>query len=140
MFGVIFVWTPPHFWALAVKYRDDYARAGVPMLPSVRSFRTTAIRIIAYTVVLWALSLVVWPVAELSWFYGMVAIVLGAIFLLYAVRLYQSGNQPVNQPGPSGAAGAPSAHTTKTAMQLFVYSNIYISVLFIAMGVDQLLW
>jgi heme o synthase len=130
MFAVIFVWTPPHFWALAVKYREDYGRAGVPMLPAVRSFRTTAIRIIGYTIVLWVLSLVVWPVAELSWFYGAIAVVLGAVFLLYAVRLYQS----------EGAGGTdPSPATTKKAMQLFVYSNVYISVLFVAMGVDQLL-
>jgi heme o synthase len=120
MFAVIFVWTPPHFWALAVKYKDDYGKAGVPMLPVVASFRTTAIRIIAYTVVLWALSMLVWPVAELSWIYGTVAAVLGAIFLAYAVRLYQVG-------------------TTKQAMKLFVYSNVYISVLFVAMGVDQLI-
>jgi heme o synthase len=128
MFAVIFVWTPPHFWALAVKYKDDYGKAGVPMLPSVASFKTTATRIIAYTVALWALSMLVWPVADLSWFYGSIAGVLGAMFLAAAVKLYQTGT-----------SGATSAAITKDAMKLFVFSNIYISVLFIAMGVDRLL-
>lgn len=128
MFAVIFVWTPPHFWALAVKYKDDYGKAGVPMLPVVASFKTTATRIVAYTVLLWALSMLVWPVAELSWFYATVAAVLGAMFLFVAVRLYRVGTSDAQ---PSVVAGE--------AMKLFVFSNIYISVLFIAMGVDQLL-
>lgn len=128
MFAVIFVWTPPHFWALAVKYKDDYGKAGVPMLPVVASFKTTATRIVAYTVVLWALSMLVWPVAELSWFYAAVAAVLGAMFLFVAVRLYRVGTSDAL---PNVVAGE--------AMKLFVFSNIYISVLFIAMGVDQLL-
>ena len=55
MFGIIFLWTPPHFWALAVRYRDDYANAQVPMLPSVASFRTVTTRILGYVVALWAL-------------------------------------------------------------------------------------
>jgi heme o synthase len=128
MFAVIFVWTPPHFWALAVKYKDDYGKAGVPMLPVVASFKTTATRIVAYTVVLWALSLLVWPVADLSAFYLTVAVVLGALFLAGAIRLYRVGS----------ANAAPAAIASE-AMKLFVFSNIYISVLFIAMGVDQLL-
>ncbi len=128
MFAVIFVWTPPHFWALAVKYKDDYGKAGVPMLPSVASFKTTGTRIIIYTVVLWATSMLVWPVAHLSWFYGVIAAVLGGLFLMGAVQLYQTGT-----------SDASPAVVTKSAMKLFVYSNIYISVLFIAMGVDQLI-
>lgn len=128
MFAVIFVWTPPHFWALAVKYKDDYGKAGVPMLPVVASFKTTATRIVAYTVVLWALSMLVWPVAQLSWFYACVAAVMGAMFLFVALRLYRVGNSDAQ---PSVVAGE--------AMKLFVFSNVYISVLFIAMGVDQLL-
>ncbi len=128
MFAVIFVWTPPHFWALAVKYKDDYGKAGVPMLPVVASFKTTATRIVAYTVALWALSMLVWPVAQLSWFYACVAAVMGAMFLFVALRLYRVGTSDAQ---PSVVAGE--------AMKLFVFSNVYISVLFIAMGVDQLL-
>ncbi len=120
LFAVIFVWTPPHFWALAVKYKDDYGKAGVPMLPSVASFKTTATRIVGYTVVLWAMSIVVWPVADLGWLYLATAVVSGGIFLAYAVRLYRT-------------------ESVKSAMQLFVYSNAYISVLFISMAVDQVL-
>jgi heme o synthase len=129
MFAVIFVWTPPHFWALAVKYKDDYGKAGVPMLPSVASFKTTGTRIIAYTVALWIMSMLVWPIANLSWVYGVIAAVLGALFLLGSVQLYQVGT----------ATDALPAAVTKSAMKLFVYSNVYISVLFIGMGVDALL-
>ena len=90
LFAVIFYWTPPHFWALAIKYKDDYSSVGVPMLPSVASMRTTCIRIIAYTVVLWGLTLLFWPVADMGWIYGGSAIVLGAGFLWLAVRLYRT--------------------------------------------------
>src|SRR5207302_8239984 len=58
LFAIIFVWTPPHFWALAIRYRDDYRRADVPMLPAVRSFTHVARQIVIYTVLLWAASLV----------------------------------------------------------------------------------
>ncbi len=66
MFGVIFVWTPPHFWALAVKYQDDYRAANVPMLPSVATFTRTALQILAYSVALVAVSVVLAPVADLG--------------------------------------------------------------------------
>jgi protoheme IX farnesyltransferase len=117
---VIFIWTPPHFWALAIKYRDDYAAADVPMLPAVMSLRATSIRIIAYTVVLWALTLVFGTVAGMGDLYLGAALVLGALFLWLAFRLLQ----------------APS---TKAAMRLFSYSITYITLLFGAMAVDALL-
>ena len=63
---IIFVWTPPHFWALAVRYRDDYAAADVPMLPAVADMHTVAVRILGYTVVLWALTLLFGPVAGMG--------------------------------------------------------------------------
>src|SRR5437763_1038879 len=66
LFAIIFYWTPPHFWALAVKYRDDYAAADVPMLPAVRSLRVTAERILVYTLFLWALTLLFGPVANMG--------------------------------------------------------------------------
>ena len=66
LFAVIFFWTPPHFWALAIRYKDDYAAADVPMLPAVASFRTTARQMLAYTLVVWALTLVFAPVAGLG--------------------------------------------------------------------------
>ena len=78
LFAVIFVWTPPHFWALAFKYKDDYAAANVPMLPVVATFRRTAVEILAYTVVMVGLTLVLAPVAHLGWLYLATAAVLGA--------------------------------------------------------------
>ncbi|MCU1358698.1 MAG: Protoheme farnesyltransferase [Acidimicrobiales bacterium] len=119
LFAVIFYWTPPHFWALAVKYKDDYASADVPMLPSVVSLRTTAIRILGYTIFLWALTLVFSPVAGMGHIYLGSAIVLGAVFTWLAAKLLQDP-------------------TTKRAMQVFSYSITYITLLFGAMAVDQL--
>jgi protoheme IX farnesyltransferase len=89
LFAVIFVWTPPHFWALAVKYREDYAAADVPMLPAVASLRTTASRIIAYTLVLWALTVLFAPVAGMGALYTAAAVGLGGVFLLFAIQLFR---------------------------------------------------
>jgi protoheme IX farnesyltransferase len=120
LFAVIFYWTPPHFWALAIKYRDDYARAEVPMLPSVASLRTTASRILVYTLVLWALTLLFSPVAGMGHLYLAAAIVLGAVFTAMAVQLRRSA-------------------TPAAAMRLFGYSITYITLLFAAIAADQLL-
>ncbi|MFP4512348.1 MAG: heme o synthase [Acidimicrobiales bacterium] len=117
LFAVIFYWTPPHFWALAVKYKDDYSAANVPMLPSVASLRTTSIRIIGYTLVLWALTLLFWPVADMGWIYGGSAVVLGGAFTWFAVELYR---QP----------------DTRNAMRLFGWSITYVMLLFGAMTLD----
>ncbi len=119
LFAVIFVWTPPHFWALAIKYRDDYAAADVPMLPSVASFRTTARRIVAYTIALWACSLVFAPVASMGLLYVAAAVVLGGLFVWFAVALAREESQA-------------------RAMRLFSYSISYVTLLFAAMALDQL--
>ena len=102
LFAVIFFWTPPHFWALAIRYKDDYAAADVPMLPSVASLHTTAVRIVAYTVVVWALSLVFVPGGR----HGAAlqrggALVLGAVFTWLAVEVLRTespegGHAPVH--------------------------------------------
>jgi protoheme IX farnesyltransferase len=118
LFAVIFYWTPPHFWALAVKYKDDYAAVNVPMLPSVASMRTTCVRIIGYTLVLWALTLLFWPVAGMGWVYGVAAVVLGAVFLWFAIDLYRT-------------------ESTRSAMKLFGWSITYVTLLFGAMALDQ---
>ena len=117
LFALIFVWTPPHFWALAVKYKDDYAAAGVPMLPAVASFARTARQIVIYTVALWACSLVFTPVAGMGLIYTIAAVVLGAVFVMYAVQLQRDG-------------------TPAKAMRLFSYSISYVTLLFAAMAVD----
>ena len=120
LFAVIFVWTPPHFWALAVKYRDDYAAAEVPMLPVVVSLRETAVRILAYTLVLWALTLVFAPVAGMGVLYTGAAVALGAVFTVFAVQLLRTPTAPV-------------------AMRLFSWSITYVTLLFGAMAADQLI-
>jgi len=120
LFAIIFVWTPPHFWALAIRYRDDYRRADVPMMPTVVGFTRTARQIVVYTVLLWATSLVFYPVARMGDLYLAAAIVLGAIFLWQAVALLRD-------------------RTPERAMRLFAYSISYLTLLFAAMAVDQLL-
>ncbi len=118
LFAVMFYWTPPHFWALAIKYKDDYAAADVPMLPSVVSIKKTASRILLYTLMLWALTLVFSPVAGMGNLYLGAAIVLGGIFTAMTVKLYRN---PSNQ----------------LAMKVFTYSITYITLLFGAMALDQ---
>ncbi len=119
LFAVIFYWTPPHFWALAIRYRDDYAAADVPMLPVVADHRTTCRRIVGYTVLLWALTLLFAPVAEMGLIYLVAAVALGGVFTYQAVRLFVD-------PTPA------------RAMRLFGWSITYVTLLFGAMAVDQL--
>jgi len=119
LFALMFYWTPPHFWALAIKYKDDYASVDVPMLPSVASLKTTAQRILVYTVILWGLSLVFSPVAEMGAIYLASAVVLGGVFTAMTVKLWL-------EPSP------------KLAMRVFTFSITYVTLLFGAMAVDQL--
>jgi protoheme IX farnesyltransferase len=119
LFAVIFYWTPPHFWALAIRYRDDYAAADVPMLPVVASLRTTAVRILLYTLLLWGITLLFAPVAGMGAIYLAAALVLGGIFTLYSLRLVRDG-------------------TSQVAMRVFTWSITYISLLFAAIAVDEL--
>jgi protoheme IX farnesyltransferase len=124
LFLVIFIWTPPHFWALAVRYRDDYQAAHVPMLPVVTSLRRTTLEILIYSVVLWALTLLIGPSAHLGWVYALSATVLGGMFTFYALRLYRH-------------ARVDKANVAE-AMRLFHFSITYLSALFILMAVDVL--
>jgi heme o synthase len=119
LFAVIFYWTPPHFWALAIRYRDDYARAHVPMLPVVASLRTTAVRIVLYTLLLWALTLVFAPVAGMGDIYIAAALALGAVFTWLAVGLLRDSSP-------------------QAAMRVFTWSITYITLLFGAIALDQL--
>lgn len=120
LFAVIFYWTPPHFWALAIRYEDDYAAADVPMLPVVADRRTTCGRIIAYTLLLWALTLLFAPVADMGPVYLVAAVALGAVFTFQTVRLF-------TDPTPA------------RAMRVFGWSITYVTLLFGAMAADQLL-
>jgi protoheme IX farnesyltransferase len=119
LFAIIFFWTPPHFWALAIRYKDDYAAADVPMLPSVTTLHATSVRILAYTVWLWFLTLCFVPVGEMGWIYTGSAVVLGAIFTAFAVQLLRTGS-------------------TAVAMRLFTFSITYVTLLFGAMALDEL--
>ena len=123
LFAIIFVWTPPHFWALAIKYREDYAAADVPMLPAVASFSRTARQILFYTVALWVASLVFADVGRMGLIYLVAAVVLGAVFLAGAVQLARQRT--------------PDA-TATWAMRLFSYSISYVTLLFGSMALDQL--
>src|SRR6476619_5830612 len=87
LFLVVFFWTPPHTWALALRYREDYAGVDVPMLPVVKPARVVARQIVAYSWVMVACSLLLWPVAGTGVFYTACAVVLGAVFLIQAYRL-----------------------------------------------------
>ena len=126
MFLVIFIWTPPHFWALAVRYRDDYAAADVPMLPVVASMERTAVEILVYTVALVATTALLGAVAHLGAIYAVTALVLGLVFIMGSVKLVQLAR--------AGKAAE------KEAMRLFSYSISYLSLLFIAMAVDVLVF
>ena len=136
LFGIIFYWTPPHFWALAIRYRDDYAAADVPMLPVVESMRRTSGRILVYTLLLWALTIVFSPVAGMGHLYLGAAIVLGGVFTLFAVRLWRVG---VAEPGLAVGGGVGEVELRTVAMRTFAWSITYITLLFGAMAVDQLL-
>ncbi|HVE63334.1 MAG TPA: heme o synthase [Mycobacteriales bacterium] len=121
LFAIIFFWTPPHFWALALKFRDDYARAGVPMLPVVAGEAETARQIVLYSWLMVAVSLLLHPVAALGWVYLIAAVVLGVVFLAEAYGLRRR---------------VASAVPTKP-MRLFHWSISYLTLLFGAMALDQ---
>jgi protoheme IX farnesyltransferase len=135
LFAVIFYWTPPHFCALAIRYRDDYAAVDVPMLPVVESLRHTSERILAYTLLLWALTVAFSPVAGMGHLYLGSAIVLGGVFTWYAVRLRRLPDPTVTM----GTGGAAELEVRAVAMRMFTWSITYITLLFGAMALDQLL-
>jgi heme o synthase len=123
LFLVIFLWTPPHFWALAIRYRDDYARAGVPMLPVVATDIQVAGRIVGYSWAMVIVSLALWPVAGTTLLYPTVAVVLGAAFLREAHRLRRLAR--------AGRFAQP--------MRVFHGSITYLSLLFAAVAADALI-
>ena len=118
LFALIVIWTPSHFWALAVKYRDDYAAAHVPMLPAVASFERVAREIIVYSVALLGISVVFAVVGRMGLVFWVVDLAAGVLYIAYAVLLRRDGG------------------TVKAAMRLFTYSITYITVIFAAMALD----
>jgi protoheme IX farnesyltransferase len=123
LFLIIFFWTPPHYWPLAMRYREDYAAAGIPMLPVVRTEAQVANSIIAYAWVMVAVSLVLIPVAPMGWVYGVGAVLLGAAFMWEAYLLKRRIS-----------VGADSV--TATAMRLFHGSITYLALLFLLIAID----
>ena len=121
MFGVIFYWTPPHTWALAMKFREDYQRAGVPMLPAVASPVSVARRIVLFSWLMVAWSLLLVPAT--SWIYAAVAVLAGGWFVAMAHRLLAAVHR--------GGVANP--------MRLFHLSNTYLAVVFVAIAVDSVL-
>ena len=119
LFLVIFFWTPPHFWALAIRYREDYSAASVPMLPAVATLAATARKITLYTVMLVGTTLVFAPVADMGAVYVAAALILGALFGVLALAVQRDP-------------------TERAAMRLFSYSITYVTLLFAAMIVDVL--
>lgn len=126
LFMVVFFWTPPHTWALALRYREDYANVDVPMLPVVKPAREVGRQIVIYSWVMVATSLLLWPVAGTGPVYPVAATVLGAVFLVEAHRMWgrTKGSEDLSAIQP---------------MRLFHHSNLYLSLLFVAVALDPLI-
>jgi heme o synthase len=120
LFLIIFAWTPPHFWALALYRTEDYARAGVPMLPVTHGRKYTQLHVLLYTLILFAVSLLPYVIRMSGLFYFAAAIALGTVFLLYALRIYL-------------------AYSDAIAQKTFRYSIVYLALLFAALLVDHYL-
>jgi len=124
LFLIIFLWTPPHYWPLSLRYKDDYQEAGVPMLPVVRNNRTVGTQIVLYAWALVASTLLLIPVAGMGAVYSITAIISGVWFLIESYRLY---GQAIKSSIPN-------------PMRLFHGSISYLTVLFVAIAVDPLLF
>ena len=125
LFGVVFFWTPPHYWPLSMKFRADYAAAGVPMLPVVRRDAQVAAQMVGYALAMIACSLLLVPVAGMTWVYGVVATVLGLWFLGSCLSLLRQARDP--------------EHHTVRAMRVFHHSITYLTLLSVAVVVDVFL-
>ncbi|MDO8731212.1 MAG: heme o synthase [Actinomycetota bacterium] len=123
LFLIVFFWTPPHYWPLAMKYKDDYERAGIPMLPVLKSAEFVCVSIVRYSWVMVLVSLVLIPVAHMGPVYSASALILGGVFLYEAYRLL-------------GAARCKADGINIIAMRLFHYSISYLALLFLAVAID----
>ncbi len=115
---IIFAWTPPHFWALAIHRKEEYAAVGVPMLPVTHGVKFTALHIFLYTIIMVLITLLPFATGLSGWFYLAAALVLGAVFLYWSIEILRGRNE-------------------KAPMETFKYSITYLLLLFIAMLVDQ---
>ena len=119
LFALIFMWTPPHFWALALYKCDDYEKAGVPMLPVVSGVKETKKQILLYTVLLLPVSLVPWMIGTASIAWGALAAVMGVLFIALAVKVWFD-------------------ETDRSPRRMFRFSLLYLALLFAALIVDRL--
>ena len=115
---LIFIWTPPHFWALAINKKDEYAKAGIPMMPVVKGIEYTKIQIVLYSILLLLVSLLLFATGHFGYLYLIGAVILGLIFIQKSWKLKKS----------SGA---------DNAMSLFLYSIVYLTLIFLLMIVDR---
>lgn len=127
LFAIVFLWTPPHFWALALIIREDYARAGVPMLPVVAGVETTRRSILLYTVLVVALSILLAVTGAMGWFYIFAAGALGAVFLALAWRVVTRNSKGDHSGG------------LKRERTLYLYSLLYLAALFVAVMLDSMI-
>ncbi len=118
LFLIIFVWTPPHFWALALYRTEDYRKSGLPMLPVTHGSEFTRLHIVLYTVALVAVTMLPFAIRMSGWFYLMSALALGGVFIAYAIRLQR-------------------AYSDALARRTFRYSIVYLALLFAALLVDH---
>jgi protoheme IX farnesyltransferase len=123
LFLIVFFWTPPHYWPLAIKYREDYAAAGVPMLPVVAPMSTVVRHVVIYSWVMVATSLTLIPIAQMGWVYSIGAVACGSFFLIlaYSLRRVRDQNPDVIE---------------RAAMRLFHGSISYLAVIFLLVGID----
>ena len=119
LFAIIFIWTPPHFWALALRFEPDYRKAGVPMMPVVAGLESTRRQILLYSLILFAATIAFAPIGRMGLIYLGSAVALGALFVWHAARLWRSRSLPA-------------------AMSMFRFSIIYLALLFGAMALDRL--
>jgi protoheme IX farnesyltransferase len=120
LFLIIFAWTPPHFWSLALYRTEDYAKAGVPMLPVTHGKDYTRLQVLLYTLILFGVSLLPYVVRMSGWLYLAAAVALGLVYIGYAVRIY-------------------AAYSDRLARSCFRYSIVYLSALFAALLIDHYL-
>jgi heme o synthase len=119
LFGVVFFWTPAHFWALALKYRDDYEAAGIPMLPVVRGVEETTRQIAAYAMITVAFTFAMTLTGDVGQLYAIAVLVLGGLFVVRALALRRKP-------------------TPQAAIKFFAWSNVYLMLVFVAVAVDAL--
>ncbi len=119
LFALIFLWTPPHFWALAIRYKEDYSSARIPMLPVVAGTQFTGSKMVLYSLEVWATSLIFAPVAGMGAIYFCGALTLGAFFVFLSLQVRRHQNE-------------------RAAMRLFGYSITYLTLLFLLIAVDEL--